>query len=365
MLVKKLKSHNDNVYFNGVIDAPDGKLAIPAAYTETLTAPMLANPSEFYCSMLRFSIGLENVPIMKFPLDVNQPDPNTSTCAIGIKTAANNYFTQRVIYVPNQFGAGIVPPMPSGGMFTNAQAVSAYYGIFSVNAFIQQINTALRLACTAAFGNLFTAFPVYVFVPETELIKLIILPDFFTTGAQIYINNYLINYLSSFQFIYNASPVLVSQFQDDFYHVTNYSPWDRVLPAGPYIFSEEYKCMTLWFDIAKIIVTTSLPVNSEYSSAQDPNAFGTQTGNTTQQSILTDFVLDFSSIADAQVIANYLPTSQYRLVDMASNTSLTTISLQFYYLDKYGNQFPMEVPANKQASFKLGFFKKYLYANEW
>lgn len=371
MIVKKIRSHNDNQYYNAVIDANDGKQNTIAKYKESSTNPILNNPSEYYCSVVRFSIGLETVRIMSFPLDINQNNANKSICAIGIRTVANNYFTQYLTYVPQSTGLIVptpYPPLPDpNGTFTNAQAVSEYYAIYSVNSFINIINTALAAACVAA-GLALAKPPFYVYEPTTQLIKLIFYNDFYVSGARIYLNTYLVNYLSSFQFTQNYNPSVFSNYEDNYYHVTTPVPWDLPNPVAatdPYIYYEEYPAMTLWFDISKIIITTSIPINSEASPAQNPAAGGSQTNITTFQPILTDFSLNFDNISDAQVVANYLPTSQYRLVDITSDTPLTDISFQFYYVDRYGNQFPMVISPNRQANIKVGFFKKFLYANEW
>ena len=78
--------------------------------------------------------------------------------------------------------------------------------------------------------------------------------------------------------------------------------------------------------------------------------------------ILTDFVPNISAAAgESRSIAYYVPTSQYRLVDLISTNPLQKIDIRIFWEDRDGNLYPLEISIFQQASLKLGFFKKSLY----
>lgn len=351
----QIEKHKDNTYLNIVINPLSslGARDTPAVYDENLTIPVLSNPSEYYCSVIRFSLPLDTIPILKFPVDVSQNNPNVSYLVFGIRNALGTMFSEQVIFTPT---SNLTAPTPAGSapFFTNQQAVSDYYNIFSIRAMVNMFNAALSAAVTAS--GLGVASPYYTYDPNTELFSLTVPQAFQATAASIYMNKYAKNFLSSFEFFFDSTT-----FVDDYlyYHVLTYLP---PLVGTNYIFYEDYISVALWFDLRKIVITsTTLPVNPESVPSQNPNDGGRTNGLVSYNPIITDYIIAFDLTNQIQTVAVYNPTSQYRLVDMSSNSPLNKINLAFYYYDKFGNQFPVYVSPSQQISIKLGFFRKELY----
>jgi hypothetical protein len=354
-----MKKTNDNVYLNIVINQfpTAGNTSTPAVYDENLTIAILDDCSKYYCSVIRFVIPLAALPILIFPLLTTQANPNISSLIIGIQYLGVNY-PVNVVYQPATFRP---PPTAGAGpiYFTNGQSTDVYYWVYSVALMINMFNTTINSAMIAAGLGAVTS-PYYSFDPTTQLISLTVTQDFLNTGAILYHNDQADNFLASFNLFYHGNN---QPGGFEFSHILTPTPPGSPV-GGPYVYIEDYISIDLWFSLRKLLITTdTIPIVKEISPSQNPNEFGINTGITSSLPIITDFVPQLSFSNEARSIAYYYPTSQYRLVDMISNTPLQRINLRIYWSDKFGNLFPVEISVFQQASVKLAFIKKDLYKN--
>src|SRR5580693_4917793 len=236
----------DNIYLNIVMTPPPLSTdEIVATYDQHLTRPVLDDCSKYYCSIIRFTIPLDNIPILIFPIDTTQTNALLSPLIIGINYLDVNY-PENVAYQPvNSRG----PPTPNASppYFTNGQLTDYFYWIYSITSVINMFNTALMDAVTAA-GLAPDLSPMFSFDPVTELISLIVPANFLVTGATIYFNSLMQTFLSSFNLYYmgNGNPQ-----GRDYDMVLNPLPPDSPV-GGPYTFTEDYVSINLWFTLRKI-----------------------------------------------------------------------------------------------------------------
>lgn len=355
----------DNIYLNlsinnpilGDQDFPTNKIAV---YDESLSVPFLKEPSSYYASILRFSLPIDSVPLMLFPLNPLQNNPLVSRLVIGVQTAALPASPpafparQYVRYVPQS--VNLPAPVPGSGpdFFTVSQVQDPFFFIYSVDSFLSMINTALGLAFVGAGSPGAGAAPYYVYDSSTQLISLIVTAAFIGSGASIFMNAPLRVYLDSFRFTSSGETTTTSSI---FYHNLSVLPFGGV---SPYRFVEEYNAMDLWLDARKIVVlSNSLPFQPEASPVLTPTA------NTNPSSaylpILTDYILAFNNIADVSSIITYVPDAQYRLCDLNSNSPISRINLQFFWVSENGNLFPIYLTPSQGATVKIGFLHKDLY----
>lgn len=343
-----LKSKRDHNYLNISINpsSPIGNSL--ARYEESFNRPIASDLEDLYFAITRFSVPTSEIPLFYFPLNINQADRLVSNLIIGIKTVGLVNYSQTVNFILQNNS----PLPPASASYTAQQALSKCYEIFSVNAFIMMINTALQAAVTAS--GIGGVAPYYTYNPTTELKSLVLNAGFVATGAVIYMNESLENYLAGFQF-----------FQSDVGAVDEYQHVFNPLPPTTYLFSEDYRCMSLWFDIRKIVlVSDSLPVLQETSPTQDAIT-GLSEGIINYTPILTDFIVSFDSPSQFLGFADYTPDT-YRLVDMIkSSIPITRLHLQFYWLNKQGTRIPLEISNTQAATLKLAFLQKSLYNNEY
>ena len=352
----------DNIYLNVSIpnsSLNQGNTVTPlnkvAQYDQSLTIPVLQNPTDYYMSVLRFTVPLDQIPLFSFPLDIYQNNPNVSFLEIGIQLAGVQY-PERIIYVsPNDLSA----PTPGGSspFFNFNDVTNPYYFIYCIQCFIDMVNVALGLAFVAAGSPGGGAAPFYIYTPTTQLISLIATTAFLGSGALIFMNAPLKTYFSSFNFTttnsINSGPFL-------YFHNLTTTPYGQ---TSPFKFDEEYNSLDLWFDLRKVVlVSNSIPVIQEASPTHSNAAMGLN-GTANYLPIISDYSVVFNNINDAASILTYYPSGQYRLADMKSNSPLTRIDLRFYWLSKNGYLYALYIGPNQTAEVKIGFFKKELYLN--
>lgn len=355
----------DNIYLNlsinnpivGDTDFPTNKLAI---YDESLSVPFLQNPSNYYASILRFSLPIDSIPLLLFPLNPLQNDPLVSRLVIGVQTNALTNLPptfparQYVKYVAQSKNLPAPVPGSAPNYFTVSQMQDQFYFIYSIDSFLSMINTALGLAFVGAGSPGGGVSPYYVYDSSTQLISLIVTSAFIGSGATIFLNAPLRVYVDSFRFISSGFTTTTSSV---YYHDLSVLPFGGV---SPYRFVEEYNAMDLWLDARKIVcMSNSLPFSPEASPVLTPSA------NTNPSSaylpILTDFILAFNNINDVSSIITYVPDAQYRLCDLNSASPISRINLQFFWASENGNLFPIYLTPSQGATVKLGFLHKDLY----
>ncbi len=343
----------DNVYFNCRISPTENNQ--PAIFDQTLTSPLLDNPSDYYCAVLRFNVPINNIPLFKIPVDVTQNNPNITTMVIGVSTTGGvngTKFDEQVVYIADNTLTAPTPSVTGPTFFTTTQTLSNYYDIFSVVQVLELFNTALAAAVAAS--SVSATAPYYIFDSTTQLIKLVVDTSFYTSGLSIFMNDTVKNYLSSFRYLENFKPTV----EDNFYQILAPLPYGSPT-GGPYLFVEESNSLNLWFDLNRIIIkTNTLPVKSESVPSTSNN------GAVTYSPILTDFVVGLDDLSLTNQSAIFNPLAQYRLIDMSSRTPIKSVHIAILYSDRFGNTYPLLLDKNQSATIKLGFFKRSLYNNK-
>jgi hypothetical protein len=341
-----------NSYLNLIVNNPVNGMGsftknINVVYDETLTIPPLDDPRDYFGSVIRFSIPIDQIPIFVFPVNPTQNNPNVSNYVIEVNGNPAN-----VVYTPNN---NLPPPTASGGpiFFSMTDQQSQYYFVYSVQQMINMINTALNAAFVAAGSPGGTA-PFYIYTPTTQLISLVVAQAFLSAAATITLNGPLKLYLSSFQYTTLSDPVTGPY---SYTHVLTPTPFGQ---TTPFIYSEEYNAMDLWIDPRKLVITSnSLPIVGEAS----PVTIGplTPNGTATSLPIITDFVLSFDNISDFSSVVTYVPTSQYRLFDMTPAGPIYRVNMNFYWQAENGFLYPLLLSPGNGITVKVGFFRKDLY----
>lgn len=366
----KVNSERDNYYVNINLNNIEGGTnntfgSQQASFESNNTNPILDKSSDYYCSVLRFDIPLNAIPILIMPI---QPLPNTnvnlSTLVIGINYSGNNYPTS-LIYTSEHFN--IQAPL------TNTDPLSVYYWVYSYGHFITMLNTALETSwVNSGLSVAYPSFdsPYFIYDAPTGLISLIV-PNIFTGSSHpiIYMNTALIKYLDGwYTNTWGAnSPnsrdydfVTDSQIKPYYFNgpttttTGSSTSWDAPLY---YQFQQEYNTLGYWSVLRKILITTNtIPIAYEWTTSNDTQA--------TRFPVLTDFVPIVEKNGQSRSIAYYLPSSQYRLVDLISDAPLQKLDLKFFWESIDGDTFPLLLTPRQQLNLKLGFFKKSLYKNK-
>lgn len=361
---------NDNVYVNIVINGPStmypptignavvNEQPVIAEYSENKTEPFLSTPSEYYLSVIRFTVPLNKVPLFIMPIIPNQGNPNESTLAIGFTYLTTNYESY-VTYIPDNNLSAPVQNAP-------VQVVTPYYYVYSYGALIAMFNATLSALWTssglaAVYPSLIV--PYFYYNTTLELVQLIV-PHIFADGSVVlsmFINESSLRFLDAFQFKFNGYNNVAG---NDYYFVLQnqtqffYPPYSGTGTSTYYIYTQEYNMLYYWASLRKIVITSNgLPILNEIIPAPG------NSGVSVSFPIITDFVPQISDAGDTKSIAIYNPSSQYRLVDLTGSVSLSKLDIRLYWQDIAGNLYNIFISSGQQVTLKLGFFKKSLYKN--
>jgi hypothetical protein len=368
---------NDNVYLNVVFnhpaapfvgtDSPMGEEPVPAEYNVTKTLPILDNASDYYVSVIRFDIPLDATPLFIMPIIPNQTFPNMSPLIIGVINPSTG------IPYPKNITFSSQSTLPAPVQNQSTQVITPYYYVFSYVQMISMINEALYLAWVNA-GSPGTPgpdaappkAPFFYFNSASSLISIVVNIAFTNgSGAIIFMNAALRNYLDAFNldfrgfnqdggldFYFNFQSPFGPSDQQAYY----FSGEPTDVPALYYQYFQDYPTISNWASLRKIIISSNtIPTANEFIPV------GSTNGVAASFPILTDFVPSIENAGESRSLAYYVPTSQYRLVDLVANIPLQKIDLKIYWVDTMGNLYPVLISLYQQASVKLAFIRKSLY----
>jgi hypothetical protein len=408
MRIESVKKTVDNVYLNVVFDHPEYKAVqgsggvnqpayyvtsespIDATYNVTKTEPILDKCSDYYASVVRFTIPLDEVPLGICDIIPNQGNPNLTPMILGIDTnlvgGPTTKYPVNCLYVAQN---NLTTPIQNASL----QVITPYYFIYSYDQYIVMFNVALSTAWTnSGLATIFpTLLPPYFYLDhQTNLVNLVV-PECFirvmaplTIQPLIFMNAVTQNYLDAFNTQYvgydfnggNDVYFLLVQldYPENYYYPngttvpTPTSP-STGLPTAPFYFkfSQQYSILEYWASLRKIVITTNtVPVRNEYIPTVN-NLVGAinnmdTNGINNSLPIITDFIPQIdTSAGSSRSIAYYLPSAQYRLTDLLSDGPLQTLDIRILWQDKNGNLYPLQISVLQQASMKILFTKKSTY----
>lgn len=385
-IVDEFYTENDNTYVNISFTNAAGSTekTIQLDYNVTKTAPVLDDASQYYATVVRFSIPLNALPLCVCPIISLQSNPNLTPLRVGIRYGGVSYF-EPVIYVSQND-----LPAPDQSMSTN-QVVTPYYFMYSYEQMLTMINTALSAAYAfvglANDTTISGIAPYFIYDAVTGLFSLIVNNSFNSpTGPEVIINYPVFQYLDKFNmsvippisgntttYSYVVYGMVNESFAYNYYGITPpanatppfSSPSNE--PTQPYFYKITQSCVSVssWNPIRRILfLTTNMPCHYEVVSGS------TKTGNYNSNSsvfsslnVLTDFIPQITDPKDSSSVAYYAPSGYggYRLVDMTTNSPLYKIDVKVVWQDIANNIFPVLIDEYSQAEIKLGFIRKSLY----
>jgi hypothetical protein len=129
---------------------------LPVRFTETRTSTILANPSEYFLSIQRFSLDTPSLPVflpeVETRADLNPTnDPNLLVYKMAVYQwgSANAPTTANVRY-SNQYDVTVRVPTPP---FTSETLSDSYYFVYQYRDFIDMLNATLQKLCATTNIN--------------------------------------------------------------------------------------------------------------------------------------------------------------------------------------------------------------------
>lgn len=185
-----------------------------------------------------------------------------------------------------------------------------------------------------------------------------------TYRTEIWFNFSLIKLFSSFDVTYASTysnptgqVARIHSFQLPIYSSANFG---TAYLAGYDLLRQEFQTLNLWYDIYKILLLSKTMINrKEYIASENITDVGSLgVGNSKQLNILTDFDYEFETANATRI--RYSPTSEFRWIDLMSNTPMKKIDVQVAILNKEdpANPIPLTLNPGDNFNVKLLFRKK-------
>jgi hypothetical protein len=360
----------------------------PIVFQTGRNADYLSNPSNYYVSVIRWSLD-NRLPIIIPQLILNQ----TFNADIGGYNTVYN-ITLQIVSGGITASSGAVPiifktqqtylsPPTDAITSLNQTYDNPYFYIDSVQYFLELVNDAFTRAFdlvlldwTAKAGGLpnpmvqqirpfiqynydgnFTMYGVSDYLDKTGT-------------AQIYMNSSLytlFNGLSSVNLGFNTTTsknVRIQMLDNGQSVVVNGITYGYMLT--------EYPCVPFWSPVSSIVFTSNgIPV--EPTNTNPTNFFGNSpisdlganSSSINLQPTITDFDINYETGTEGRQITYYAATGEYRFFDLNTNRPLNQINVQCYWKDKIiGSLHTMYLYSGGAATLKLLFRKKNYFSGK-
>ena len=365
---------SDYEFLNFLIthNSANGDAPSPAVTELNYLQPFIDKIEDYYCCIIRTSI-----PALSLPLWI-------PSFVVGSNYSSNTTiysFTLKYLnFTSGQFFIDFVPTNLNASPFTGTVTTSflggnEYYYIYDFWSILKMFNSALNLAlgilindCNAGGNHDIDGADAPYFIWDSARNSAafsctkVNYDEHAANRIIIYYNNQMLGLLNGFnaQTIANNAPDGAENLLliENMYNNTDPADNTRYLtyPVVPFDPSY-YNCVN------SIALVSSLSVNGEIISAINQNFGGTSLDPKQQQTnttlnILTDFVLDLSSVQNVNSVFIYNKIDNFRFLDIATTGSQRSLTLQLMFQTIDGSYHPLLLYPNTTANVKIGFIKK-------
>jgi hypothetical protein len=365
----------DNVYYDATLRnaaSPTSDSEIQLKFIDVRDKPILNNSGDYYLSIIRFQVDtFESLPVLLFQTEIGQPDINLGVYSVtlewndgvgGTVTSGPEF----VIWSPQKTNAR-VPLVPN--------ITSDYYYVMNFSYMINLINETLKKAMDAlkllvpVLGTVEEPFLVW---NDDQTATMYARESHFDVDVpqkiKIFFNRSMYSLLSSFPALkFNISnpnkkyyQLLMRRFSGEKVVTLPNFGIDKLI-----FMKQEYCTINQWTPVASVVfVTNTMPIiSNQYSTPVVYVDGAPQHINNTYN----NFGNEITSISSNEMAYKpellYLPSAEYRLIDMTNDNPLTQIDIEVHWIDKSGISRPMYLPQNSSCAIKILFRKKTFYTN--
>lgn len=354
--------HKDNghIYYNATFtnrppDDPNLAVPMPAKFIDTRSEPILTNPSEWEMSVVRFDTSSALIPVSVIPI---------ITGILG-----NTYLQVSIRRTPLDEGTAFVTLTDHGYTDLGLPAGS----VMSYQQLLDDVNTAYAAAYAALIVKpAGSAAPQFIWNASEQLIDLYVDPSYvrappadatltigMSQSLQVFLNGWITRKTqiatAQYQLVLNPSEALV---QPAIGARTNLPLSVQAAPATLYKFQQQATMVGQWNNARTIIITSSLlPSRPEFIPTNvTANSNSVSSGSAR---IISDFLLPpETNPMIGRTILEYLPTAEYRVIDLVGDAPLYSIDMQMLWTDFLGNVYPLILAPGSTFSAKILFRRK-------
>lgn len=383
----KRMDNKGNVYLHEYVDMyainanSVDELPVPVAFTQTRNKPFLEKPDDYYLSVVRFQMDTNTLPVFNAFIQYNQPNRDLTIYSVTLTwnnpVAPFQQFNQQtfVTWLPQDI-ASPLPQPPSLTQNKFQDDSTGYYYCYNYAYFIQLINNAyatcfglLNAQVTGAGLVLPTTHaPVMTWNGDRNIgvINADILGYNSTIANKIliYMNLPMYNLFNTLPaYIESGTSPIGKNFRVDTSSFGNstvvgfpfYAPTYNALQVF-----QETTCVSVWSPISGIVITSNtLPINSTNISNPCIYINGIATNNNGNNSNVSPIITDFQAPDGAYKNSiTYVPSAQYRYIDLTGNSPLYTIDVNIFWRNKINELIPFRLGPGCSCSIKILFQRK-------
>jgi hypothetical protein len=354
-------------------------------FNQSRQQPYIVNPSEYYLSILRFTIATPSLPVFMCQPITGQADVNKTVYAITLVNSLGVLSTKNIEWQPDDTSV----PIPTG-IVDNSWQLNPYYYCHSFNHMINLINNAFRWFRTSGFLANPTLEP-YIYLDSSSNLCTVagnvnvyrtdlgggFLNDLGETGVKIYFNIELYNLFSSLKAMYYGAlgPAIGADYQlimdtgtDEAYantqpYITNII--QNINSASNDVYNrQEYNTLPLWTPVTKIVFRTTLLnvvpdiVGTPVVYENGNNNINNGKQNTDILNIMIDYSVALVKGTEMRPYIYYEPLGEYRLTELYGNQPINSMDIAVFWKDSFGNLHPFYLDIGAAATIKILFRKK-------
>ena len=337
-------------------------------FNETRNQPFINNPSQYFMSVIRFSLDTSTLPIFACQPQLNPVTPGDLIYSITMTQGAYTY-RQYINFRPQTQNI----PLPSYPLTYN-DSNSRYWELYSYQWWNNLVNEAF-VACTNGLnalvaGSITAPFMIwdpsgYTAILNTDAAYFDQTPGVLAEPVYIYFNSPMWVLYSSYNSEYFGTQVTDGKnYQLVIANQQGQNEWTDSTTSITWIQSyQEYPTSPLWNPVQSIVFTTALlPIVPELTAApvafESAGNFVSFGNNSNLTNTLTDFEVPLTKGSEYKPLINYSPQSEYRLTDLFGTNPCSSINVTIFWRDRYGTLYPVTLSPGSSANIKIMFRRK-------
>lgn len=345
-----------------------GTELMPLRFSESRQSALVENASDYSLSIVRFQLDTYSLPsyianIENFP----NTNPNKMIETVTLEYNGTVVGPLNLTWIPTNLH---VPQPANLSAVSPRQAKSEYYygNCFRhycdlVNNALSTLTTELKTAVGVTLNNLLQ--PKLIWNDDNQTASVIGQELFYNDEranyVKIYFDRALYARFTSLPALKNFNNTLGRIYR--IYMKSDYS--NKIITLDPLLTSslqnfiktnQEYSTISNWSPLSSICFTTAnIPVVPTQLSEPVSYSNGTYYRNSSskfQESIITDMATN-DMVYKPNLI--YVPSAEYRYIDMVGNNPITDVNINVFWRDKEGILYPFYLQSGGSCSIKLLF----------
>lgn len=349
------EQQSDIVYYNASLFNPGGAQPVEAYISDIRSQAVIDTPEDWQVSVVRFDITSSLVPPMIIPMSIpptNVPGVYASSLRVTLRHLGIDY---------------------SAPVFIFCFSSSLFGAVYAIDELLTRYNTALATAYALVPAPPSTAAPIFVFNPVTQLITLYYQATYVTAvnPIEIYLDTQAYGYVVSLPAAFlgwNTPSGRDFRIQVETSSAltipavgarAGYPSVVQALAGEVRALSQSGVSLASTNGVRSILITTSMPISSE--SLPSTSLAGAQNSGYSSNSlpILSDFIVGGSDPSENPAVdrvqITYLPTAEYRMIQMRGVEPLKRVDLRFFFTLLDGEIRQLSIPPGGHVSAKLLF----------